>query len=75
MNSNNLKCVGKISNIFQFKLKNGYLALKSDSVFSGYLNINNDSYFDDGYFITNDLVTIDKNGYLYVDGRTKVNKN
>jgi hypothetical protein len=21
------------------------------------------------------LVTIDKNGYLYVDGRTKVNKN
>ncbi len=51
----------------------GQVAIKSQSVFKGYYNgesVVTDN-IKDGFFLTGDLGYLDKQGYLYIEGRTK----
>ena len=54
------------------RLVDGILQVKSPSMMNGYNNrpdLNKQSFTEDGYFITNDLFTVDHNGFYYFAGR------
>lgn len=49
----------------------GLLELKGANIFPGYLNdeVTTKAMFDDGWFKTHDLGRLDKDGFLYIEGR------
>ncbi|MDH3335284.1 MAG: malonyl-CoA synthase [Rhodospirillaceae bacterium] len=52
----------------------GLLEVKGPNVFSGYWRMEEktaEEFRDDGFFITGDIATIDKNGYVSIVGRSK----
>jgi len=62
------KCPGN-----EFKIEdNGRILIKSNTVMLGYFNDakSTSQVMKDGYFITNDIGFIDKNGCLHISGRT-----
>lgn len=52
-----------------YKIVNGVLQIRTSSNLIGYTNTDNNSLTDDGYFITNDLFSIDENGFYFFLGR------
>ncbi|GAB4278226.1 MAG: hypothetical protein Kow0029_21450 [Candidatus Rifleibacteriota bacterium] len=73
-----LDSVGKPSEAIKLKIKNpvgnvGELLVSTPTIFSGvYGRPELDSeLFEDGYFKTGDLAEIDKDGYVYIRGRSK----
>jgi acyl-CoA synthetase (AMP-forming)/AMP-acid ligase II len=54
----------------EYRIVDGILQIKSPSMMTSYYNhSSNKSITADGFFITNDLFKIDKNGYYYFIGR------
>jgi acyl-CoA synthetase (AMP-forming)/AMP-acid ligase II/thioesterase domain-containing protein len=53
--------------------RQGQIAVRGPTVFSGYRNDDeaNRAAFRDGWFLTGDLGWLDKEGYLFIDGRLK----
>lgn len=63
--------VGKVIGDVCVKVLNGELLIKSKSVMKGYFNnkeLTNEK-IKDGWLYTGDIVTIDKDGYIYIHGR------
>lgn len=63
--------VGLIYDGMDYKLVNGELWLKGVNMMDGYVGGENETAYEDGWFKTGDLARIDKDGYLYITGRTK----
>lgn len=65
--------VGYIYAGIDYKIVDGELWLKGDTMMDGYAGNeeNETAYSPDGYFKTGDLVTIDDEGFLYITGRAK----
>lgn len=53
----------------EYRLVNGILEIKSPSMMTSYYKRENPSITEDGFFITNDLFTVDQNGFYYFLGR------
>ena len=49
----------------------GELYIRSNAMFNGYIGINTMQYVEDGWFNTGDLARFDKEGHLYICGRSK----
>ena len=65
--------VGYIYPGIDYKIVDGELWLKGNTMMSGYVGDeeNEIAYSADGYFKTGDLVRIDEEGFLYITGRAK----
>ena len=65
--------VGLIYPGIDYKIVDGELWLKGKTMMTGYAGgaENETAYSPDGYFKTGDLVHIDEDGFLYIDGRSK----
>lgn len=53
----------------EYRLVNQVLEIRSPSMSSGYTNETN-NFTSDGFYITNDLFTVDSNGFYYFVGRS-----
>jgi acyl-coenzyme A synthetase/AMP-(fatty) acid ligase len=53
----------------EHKIENNQLLLKSKTSVSGYKDFNSNKFTDDGWFITDDLIEIDDEGYIRIVGR------
>lgn len=66
--------IGKIYPGQEVRFVDGELQVKGDNVFSGYYNdpdLTAQAFTPDGWFRTGDLCHMDKDGYMYIDGRIK----
>ncbi len=66
--------VGMVYPEQEYKIVNGELLLKGDNIMVGYYNepeLTKEVFTDDGWFKTGDLVRMDKNGFIYIEGRIK----
>lgn len=62
------KSVGYPSPGIEYRIVNGILEIKSPSMMQSYLN-DHAAITEDGFFITNDLFEVDKDGFYYYLGR------
>lgn len=53
----------------EYRLVDGILQVKSPSMFLKYNNIETKNITEDGFFITNDLFSVDENGFYFFLGR------
>lgn len=65
--------VGTFDTGLEYKVVNNELWLRGEAVTQGYYKSPEETAkaFNDGWFKTGDLVRIDKDGYLYITGRSK----
>lgn len=66
--------VGMVYPEQEYKIVNGELLLKGDNIMVGYYNepeLTKEVFDEDGWFRTGDLVRMDKNGFIYIEGRIK----
>lgn len=65
--------VGKLTSVNQYKIQDGELLVKGNSVMLGYYNNVNATKeaIKDGWFYTGDLIKIDDEGFVYLIGRKK----
>jgi len=64
--------VGYIYGGIDYKIVDGELWLKGDSMMDGYVTEeDNAAAYEDGYFKTGDIVRVDEDGFLYITGRKK----
>ena len=64
--------VGIMYEGMEYKIVDGELWLKGVNMMDGYATPeDNEIAYEDGYFKTGDLVRIDEEGYLYINGRIK----
>lgn len=52
-----------------YRIVNGILQIRTSSNLIGYTNTDTNNLTDDGYFITNDLFSVDENGFYFFLGR------
>jgi len=64
-----LMSVGYPNPEIKYRIVNGILQIKSPSVMLKYNDRENNTFTEDGYYITNDLFTVDENGFYYYQGR------
>lgn len=53
----------------EYRIVDGILQIKSPSMMKSYTNKCSNNVTEDGFFITNDLFEVDKNGFYYFKGR------
>ncbi len=66
--------VGMVYPEQEYKIVNGELWVKGDNIMVGYYNepeLTKEVFSEDGWFKTGDLVRVDKNGFIYIEGRIK----
>ena len=71
---NRFGSVGKPVSYMDVKIVNGEILVKGDGVMLGYYNnkeATDEAFDEDGFFRTGDLGHFDKDGYLYITGRSK----
>lgn len=67
---NKLGSIGKPLFLTQYKLgKDNELLIKTPALISGYLNCNINKYLSNGWYRTGDIAHVDKEGFIYIDGR------
>lgn len=70
---NKIGSVGQVIPGMQVRIEDGEICVKGPSVSSGYYK--NEEYtalaFKDGWFMTGDIGYLDKDGFLYINGRKK----
>ena len=71
---NRLNSVGKPVSYLDVQIRDGEIIVKGPGVMLGYYNnpeATAEAFTEDGYFRTGDLGHFDKDGYLYITGRSK----
>ena len=53
----------------EYRIKDGILYVKSPSSMIGYNNLDKNNFTDDGFYVTNDMFSVDKDGFYYFQGR------
>lgn len=71
---NRFGSVGKPVSYMDVKVENGEIMVKGDGVMLGYYKneqATKEAFTEDGWMLTGDLGHMDKDGYLYITGRSK----